>query len=135
MLLNESYLLSFIKELRNAAAHNNCILNDLSPRTAMHSTNFHVAKALGMLDIPKHVHKNKMSNIRTQQIVTLLYAHKQLVTSEGVHKQACILLNDLIERMFLNISFYRENDMITSTFSFLKKVVDSWFGLKYNNDT
>lgn len=45
------YRLLTCKEIRNASAHSNCILNDLRAGTAVHSTNSAVTKAL--MKIPK----------------------------------------------------------------------------------
>ena len=38
-LLNDFYLMKDVKELRNAAAHNNCILNDVTIKESKHQTN------------------------------------------------------------------------------------------------
>lgn len=62
-----------------------------------------------------------------QQIVTLLYAHTELVTSRGVHDYEKKCLNEVVERMFKHIDYYQSNDMIRSNFVFFKKVVDILF--------
>lgn len=132
-MINESYLLLAIKDLRNAAAHNSCILNDLHPGSSKHPTSFIVTNALNQIDNTKHIRRKKMSNARIQQIVTLLYAHKIFVTSDGVHKHQCSILNDLIARMHRNIDYYADNSMITTTINFLKDIVDTWFSKEYND--
>ena len=123
---DESHLLIFIKDLRNATAHSNCILNDLHPHTTRHNTNYSVLRELDQIGTP-HIRQKKMSNARIQQIVTLMYAHNLLVTSEGVRKHQSIVLEELITRMFKNINYYTNSPMVSTTFSFLKEVVDKWF--------
>lgn len=46
---NNFYRLLTCKEIRNASAHSNCILNDLKARTAAHKTNTDVTNKLMMI--------------------------------------------------------------------------------------
>lgn len=68
-----------------------------------------------------------MSNSSIQDIITLLYAHKTIVTSDGVHKSQAKALHEIIERCYRNIEYYKDNKLITATFDFLKKVIDNFF--------
>jgi len=124
---DDFYLMQSIKGLRNATAHNNCILNDLKPRTSRFRTNYDVMEKLGKISISKSTRNRKMSNIRIQQIVTLLYTHKKLVTSTGIKKHQANELHSLFERIYRNMDYYKSNNTISSVFSFLKKIVDKWF--------
>ena len=122
------YRLLTCKEIRNACAHSNCILNELAPQTAKHKTNNAVSRAL--MEIPaltKGVRTRKMSNAHIQQIVTLLYMHKQMVTSDGVHVSEGKALKEVVERMNKNLDYYLNNDTISTSFAFLKLVIDNWF--------
>jgi hypothetical protein len=65
-----------------------------------------------------------MSNSRINQIVTLLYAHKKIVTSTGVHDKAINNLSKLKNRMMRNIEYYDNNELIKSNIEFLVKVID-----------
>ena len=77
--------------------------------------------------ISKAVRAKRMSNARIQQIITLLYTHNQIVTSDGVNIKAKILLQKFSERMLRNICYYKTNDLITANFNFLKMVIDNWY--------
>lgn len=68
-----------------------------------------------------------MSNIRIQQIVTLLYTHKTIVTSIGVHKKAVDILSTLSNRINKNEDYYIGNSMVSSSFNFINTVIDNWF--------
>ncbi len=68
-----------------------------------------------------------MSNARIQQIVTLLYMHKEIVSSSGVHTKEAKGLHEVMDRAYKNKDYYKNNPMLKSTFDFLKMVVDSWF--------
>lgn len=71
--------------------------------------------------------KNRMSNARIQQLVTLLYMHKTMVESEGILKSESEQLQKVIKRVNKNYEYYELSPVIKGTFDFLKLVVDSWF--------
>ncbi len=125
---NTWYQLMACKEIRNASAHSNCILNDLTPNSAKYSTNNDVMKSLSLIkSISKNTRKSKMSNARIQQIVTLLYVHRNIVTSAGVLNKGKDKLSDLIERMEKHADYYQRHDMIRSAFDFLKRIIEAWY--------
>ena len=122
------YRLLTCKEIRNASAHNNCILNNLKAKTAAHSTNAAVTSELMKIKgMNTNFRKNRMSNARIQQVVTLLYTHKDMVESEGIKRSESEDLKKIMERVDKNYDYYDTNPMIKGTFDFLKLVVDSWF--------
>ena len=71
--------------------------------------------------------KNRMSNAKIQQLVTLLYMHKTMVESEGILKSESEQLQKVIKRVNKNYEYYELSPVIKGTFDFLKLVVDSWF--------
>lgn len=125
---NDFYRLLTCKEIRNASAHSNCILNDLRAKTAAHDTNADVTKALMKIDgMSKNFRKNRMSNARIQQVVTLLFMHRTVVTSSGVKTSESEELHKVMTRIYKHIDYYKGNPLVKNTFDFLKMVVDSWF--------
>jgi len=127
---DDYYRLLTCKEIRNASAHSNCILNDLKSRTSKHSTSNEVTEALTRINtISKGFRNVKMSNARIQQVITLLYVHKKLVVSEGIRSNECDKMKKVVDRMFKNNEYYNRNDVIYGTFNFLKLVVDNWFAM------
>lgn len=122
------YRLLTCKEIRNASAHSNCILNDLRSKTAAHGTNAAVTKELMSISgMNSNFRKNRMSNARIQQVITLLYIHKIMVESDGIRKAECEGLRKVVKRIDKNIDYYKDNSKIKGTLDFLKMVVDSWF--------
>lgn len=131
-LKDDYYLMLSAKSLRNAAANSNCVINDLSLNNTKHKPNFSVIRALSKMGFSKPIHSKRMSNSSIQDIVTLLYTHNTIVTSEGVHKSQGLSLHNIIERCYRNIDYYKDNELIMATFEFLKKVVDNLFEMWYN---
>lgn len=113
------YRLLTCKEIRNASAHSNCILNNLKAKTAAHSTNAAVTSELMKIKgMNTNFRKNRMSNARIQQVVTLLYTHKDMVESEGIKRSESEDLKKIMERVNKNYDYYNTNPMIKGTFDF-----------------
>ena len=127
-MMDNYYNLLTCKKIRNASAHNNCILNDLKARTSTNVTNASItAKLMTIQGMNMNFRKNRMSNARIQQIVILFYLHKTMVESDGIRKAAEDELQKLMGRVNKHQEYYLSNSMISSTFNFLKLVVDNWF--------
>ncbi len=119
------FLLLTIKELRNAAAHSNCLIHDMGAKDSMRKPNYSMLRALK--NISKSTRDSQLKNERMRQIITLLYAHKTIVTSDGVHEHTKKNLNDLVHRMYRNIDYYEDNENILASFEFFRKSVDILF--------
>lgn len=122
---DDFYLLQTIKELRNAAAHSNCIIINMGAKNAKRKTNYNVLRSLK--GISKSTNDNQLQNESMRQIITLLYTHKHLVTSNGVHNHTKVILQELCDRMFKNIDFYKNNSNITKSFEYFRNCVDILF--------
>ena len=125
------YLLKDVKRLRNAAAHNNCLIHNLLPNTANHKTNFKVNRFLSnpKFGISKNSRTRRMSNSAVNDIVTLIYAHVSVVSSSGNLQAQGKSLKSVIDRCFKNSNYYKNNDIILTNFDFLKKVVDNAYDM------
>lgn len=126
-MINESYMLMDVRELRNACAHNNCIINDLKSGTSKYPANYIVLNTIAKMGISKKVRDNKLSNTRIKQLITLLYLNKNIVTSQGVLNHQAKSLNELKERIEHNIDYYEKNELIKTSFNFLNKIIDIWY--------
>ncbi len=118
-------LLKTVKDLRNAAAHSNCILYDMGAQDARYKCDYAMLQKLS--SISKTTRSRKLGNERTRQITTLLYAHSRIVTSDGVHRRAAQDLQEIAERMNRNTAYYTKNELILTNFEFFQKVVDILF--------
>lgn len=127
------YLLLMCKTLRNAAAHNSCILNDLSGRATRLRTNQYVVQALAKIPtLTKGVRVNKMKNERIQQLVTLLYTYQAMTGHGEEWALTCHKLSFFLKRLSLHNDYYRHNDLLTSTFSFMATIIDNWYEIQYH---
>ena len=122
------YRLRTCKEIRNASAHSNCILNNLKSNTAKHNANSAVtAELMKIPGMNTNFRKNRMSNARIQQLITLFYMHKTLVESNRIKKNESLELQKIIRVIDEKYEYFKSNQEIKKTFDFLKLVIDSWF--------
>lgn len=126
-MLNEFYIFQAVKSLRNACAHNNCILNNLSAGKPIYEPRHDVMQELsGVSGIEPGQRRTKMSNDRMQQIVTTLYAHRKLA-SMGVSEHRADSLAFFVKRMNKHVDYYCGNLQVSTGFEFLAKVINAWF--------
>ena len=124
------YRLRDCRELRNAAAHSNCVLNELRSGQSR-KTNEAVSEALDQIEeLPLSLKRSRMSNERIRQVITLLYVYKSQVTSISMQERASRRLQDLIARIYKHENYYKDNPLIGHSFAFFKIVIDNWFGIK-----
>lgn len=129
-MIRDFYLFQEIRQLRNACAHSNCILNDLkSVHPAKHRPDSQMMKELSQIkEISRDVRQRKMSNDRIRQITTLLYCYKRLVGSKGLLKYHSKELREVFFRRFdEHGDYYSSCEPVLTTFAFFKKVVDNWY--------
>lgn len=123
------YLLMEVKNFRNACAHNNCVLNDLSTSGGARTSGRVVTQALARVPgIGKSQRRLKMRNKRLAQIVTVLFLHRELA-SEGVRDYVAESLHTFVQRMNKHAEYYKGVDAVASTFGFLTKVMECWYPL------
>lgn len=128
-MIDESYMLMDVRELRNACAHNNCIINDLKSNNSKYPANYRVLNEVAKIGISKKVRDNKLSNIRIKQLITLLYLNKTITTSKGVIEHQIEMLQDLKNRIEHHIDYYDANELIQTSFRFLNNIIDNWYNI------
>lgn len=116
-----------VRQIRNACAHGNGIINDLRPD---HKSN---GKSDAPLYITQYVYNagisqttahKKLSNPRVSQIVHLLYVYDQMVTSEHTRNMRMSQLRELVNnRCKQNGSYFSSNPLLTSTHQFFVKLL------------
>lgn len=116
-------LLNPIKSLRNACAHNNCLINNLrrgSTRPTQIVTKF-IAK------IPEISRDERQKYLSVQPIFefcSLLIVYNNVV-SPNVKCHRYIELSNLInERMTKHSEYYQRQQLLCSTYNFIKKITD-----------
>ena len=119
-----------IRMLRNAVAHNNCLLNRLRPPYSRSiPPNYDLRNELtNRAKISRKSIDNKLVHPVIHDFSVLLFVYSRIVPA-SVQEQMNIELSDLFnDRMLRNKDFYKGNSTIESSYCFVKKVIDYYCG-------
>lgn len=115
-------VINLVKSLRNGAAHNNCILADLSHGTSHAPTE--ISRTIARIPaINKNQRQKKLSSRPMLEFVALLYTYN-LVVSDKVKSHRIQEVKDLFfNRMSEKKGFFQKNELIKSNYEFACKVI------------
>lgn len=116
-------VLNTVKSIRNACAHNNCVIHNLrkgSTKPTMAISNF-----ISKIDtITKSERKEKLKIRPLFEITSLIYVYNNIVF-EPVKKHRLKELSDFVNgRMIKHKEYFENQQIIKASYNFLKKVVD-----------
>lgn len=122
-----SNMLLPIKSLRNAAAHNNCLINKMGPPykvdiTPNMAVNTYVSRIPG---ISPKTRQKKMANPAVHDFIVLLYTFEAVVTSKKAKEMTYNELKNIFEdRILRHSEYYTDNAILVSSYEFVKKTID-----------
>lgn len=119
------FILREINKLRNAVAHNSCVLSELDKKDNNHRADTLVINYLKECGIGKENRNNKLSNSRIRQITYTLYLFSIIVSSEGVKNNVNHDITKLFYgRIILNGKYYNSNGLLISIYKFFDKIIE-----------
>ena len=117
-------LLNSVRDMRNACAHSNCLINVLTPGNNKPHNSI-ITRVKKISNISENTRDKKLSNKCMYDFVCLLYAYNDIVSSDITKHKRFIELKELFEeRMIRHEDWFTSNNLITSSYSFVKKVLD-----------
>ena len=129
------YLIFDIGNLRNAVAHNSCMINDvlgIQEAGRKKRVDQDVLKNLGKAGISKNVRSKMMCRERVKQLIYCLYAYGfHICPGDTVKGEIAGRWMEFKYRMTKN-AYYPEDSPMFSFMNFFGKVIDGWFGKQYN---
>ncbi len=130
---NMKHHLWSVKFLRNAAAHNNCLINSLKrPYSIDIQLNKEVNTFISKIpDIPPADSRvKKMSNPAVHDFVVTLFVFYRVVGSSSTKKHTFAELKELVDvRMIRNKEYFEKNQLIISYYKFIKIIVDYFYDI------
>lgn len=115
-----------VRRLRNAAAHNACMLCSFKPASWFHSdleTNFELLNA--NLGISNGVISSSMKVPVLNDFTVMLSVYTKLITSEQIKQKTFEELTDFFDnRMILRKQYFEGNNELKNAYSFARKVLD-----------
>lgn len=124
-----------VRCLRNAAAHNNCVLNSLKRAdhrdfSVNREVNSYVSK---IKNITPASRRNCMAVPALHDFAALLMAYLSIVRSRAALEHTVEDLKEFLERFERHSDYYSSNSDIAKTFIFYQKLIDSFDKSVYNN--
>lgn len=120
------YILKDIVKLRNAVAHNNCILSELNMKKNKYPPSYKIIQFLNNCNIGKDTRSKKLSNSRIRQITYTLYMFNEIVTSDGIKNNVKKDINELFfDRIIKHKEYYNNNELLKSIYCYFKKIIEN----------
>lgn len=123
-------VLNLVRSLRNAAAHNNCILANLRHKASYPPRELNDA-IINMQDISKSQRIKKLSCRPMLEFAALLYMYEKIVTDKVKHHRIQSLRKLFFERFVEKKGFFVNNDLIKSNYEFACKLINGFFPKQY----
>ena len=122
------YILRDIVKLRNAVAHNSCILSDLGNKNNNYPISYKIINFLEFCDVGKEMRIKKLSNSRIKQITYTLYMFNKIVTSDGIKENVINEINDLFyNRIIYHKEYYNNNELLKSVYAYFEKIIEKFY--------
>ena len=119
------FILREVNKLRNAVAHNSCVLSELDKKDNRHRADTLIINYLIECGIGKENRNNKLSNSRIRQITYTLYMFTIIVSSEGVKNNVKHDITKLFYgRIILNGKYYNNNGLLKSIYNYFDKIIE-----------
>ena len=116
-------VLNPIRSLRNACAHNNCLLNSLSS-TAGTNPPYEISQYVSKMKIGYPSRRKKLSCRPLFEITCLLYVAEKVLSPTIRDKYAIYFTEMLIARMKRNIKYFEKNSLIISSFEYVLELME-----------
>lgn len=124
------FILREIVKLRNAVAHNSCVLSDLDKKDNNFAPDYKIVNYLKNCNIKKETRDNKLSNSRIRQITYTLYMFNEIVTSTGIKKNITKDISNLFyERIILHKEYYNNNELLKSIYTYFNKIIKKYYSV------
>lgn len=120
-------LMNTVRDVRNAAAHSNCLLNKMTEKIdETKQVNSEISNFIGKMDnISKTSRVNNLKYKFANSFVTLLYVYDELMPEYSKIKRYKELQDFMNGRVVKNKSYFNSNSKIVGVYNFHKKVIDN----------
>lgn len=122
----EPNVLKPVRSLRNACAHNNCLLYCLEPNKSNTKPPAIISQYVATISsIGKEERQKKLSSRPLFEITCLLYLYEKVVSNNVYHKGIEELKAFTNGRLVKHMDYFSSNQLVTTSFEFLQKLVDN----------
>ncbi len=111
-----------VRNLRNAAAHNACLINDVRAKSQSKPNPEFLKFVQSIPSISKRLRQNKLANRPLHDFSCLLWLYPKIVHSEPMRKQKCKDIRAILQRMQKHKEYYSKNAALVTTYKFIAKL-------------
>lgn len=135
MIIPKNKLMNVVRDLRNASAHSNCLLNNLNQRMSdQQQTDIQITRFVQQLNVVKsHSRRNNLRKVFVYDFVVLLYVYDYLVSDAVKEARLRELIAFMNGRAVKHKTYFEKNSIISSAYIFLNQVVDKLYSPYYPN--
>ena len=124
--IEDKKFLNIVRDLRNASAHSNCLINRLSDKISGVPDKRILDYVKNLKCVGKGSINNNLKHTFVYNFVVLLYVYDNVIKNSIVKERRFKELNDLLHGRFTkNKEYFLKNNRIRSQYEFLTKIVDS----------
>ncbi len=136
-IIPSSKLMNVIRDLRNASAHSNCLLNQMNKRIAnRRQADEHITTFVKNMEIVGTAsRRNNLRKIFTNDLVTLLYVYDQIMPDMSKKRKFSELSYLMHDKVIEHAEYFKDNSEIKSTYTFLKKIIDKLNSVDYTKNS
>lgn len=123
------HILNRVRVIRNACAHNSCIINKLTKECSEYTQGVNLKQThtwiKNISTISDDSRKNNLQKSALMDISTVIYAFDNMVSSLDIKNTRYYDFKMLLStRMLRNKTFFTKNEMLVSSYNFIKKIID-----------
>lgn len=122
----ESAILNMVKSLRNACAHNNCILTNLNPKTAYPPVTI-IAEIRKITSIGDNQRKRKLTTRPLVEFAALLYVYSNTSAPTISESRVSEIKELFCVRLSQNKDFFLRNDLLRTSGLFVQELILYYF--------
>lgn len=131
-----SNLLYNVRNIRNAAAHNNCVINDLADKSGYYKNELVDILDSLLLNTRRRTIQNRLKNNSVQDFISLLIAVNIVIKNEDLKTYCITSIKKLFDgRMIRNAYLYKSSPALIQMYDFCKEIVDIVHQYTYNDST
>lgn len=126
ILIPKNKFMNTIRDLRNACAHSNCLLNNLPTKMVpTKQPDSQITTFIRDLDVASARSRSKnLHKVFTYNFMTLLYVYNELLPERTKKTTFCKLQEFMNTKVIRHKDYFLSNSQITSTYNFINKVID-----------
>jgi len=121
----EIYIFKDIVRLRNSVCHNENILANIAGKDIYNNPDFAIVDFLDKCGIGKEKRNRKLSNSRIRQITYTIVTYMNMIKDKEEKIEVITRLKNLMDnRIIRHKEYYTNNEVLTSTYIYFKKIID-----------